>query len=152
MTEVESPLQLPGDIYAPFTHDEVKRLRHFVADVEGLRQSPLFAEQKNVVHLSAEMGGPLKQELDYNGEDAIHAVVGRFRQRYNRHEPSSYNAILKLLDRHVHERESPLQREAHDALKEGAGAAGSAVAEFPEPSARRDGAYARLAGWAAAWR
>jgi hypothetical protein len=118
MAEYESPLELAEQIYAPFTDAEVKRLQHFVADVEGLRHSALFAEQKNVVRISAGVDEPLKQELDYNGEDAIHAVVGRFRQLYNRREPSSYDQILKLLGRHVHERESPLQREALDALKE----------------------------------
>jgi hypothetical protein len=114
----ESPLELAEQIYAPFSVAEVRRLRHFVTDVEGLRNAPLFAEQKNVVRLSAGVDEPLTQELDYNGEDAIHAVVGRFRQLYARHEPSSYHQILKLLGRHVYERESPLQREALDALKE----------------------------------
>jgi hypothetical protein len=118
MAEQESPLQLASQIYAPFTRAEVGRLRHFVDDVEGLAKSSLFSEQQNVFHLSAKINGPLEQKLDYNGEEAIHAVVGRFRQLYNAHEPSSYNQILKLLGKHVHDRESSFQREALDALKE----------------------------------
>jgi hypothetical protein len=118
MAELESPLQLPGKIYEPFSEPEVRRLRNFVADVEGLRNSALFADQTNVVRISADINGPLKQEIEFNGEEAVHAVVGRFRQLYNRHEPSSYNQILKLLSRHVHERDSTHQRESLDALKE----------------------------------
>jgi hypothetical protein len=114
----ESPLELAEQIYAPFMHTEVRRLQHFVADVEGLAKSPLFSEQQNVFHISADMNGPVEQKLDYNGEEAIHAVVGRFRQLYNTRERSSYSQVLKLLGEHVHQRESPLQREALDALKE----------------------------------
>lgn len=118
MTEPKSPLELAEQIYAPFTHAEVRRLQHFVADVEGLAKSALFSEQQNVFHISADMNGSVEQKLDYNGEEAIHAVVGRFRQLYNTHEPSSYNQMLKLLGEHVHRRKSPKQREALDGLKE----------------------------------
>jgi len=118
VTDVESPLELASEIYRPFDAAEVKRLRNFVGDVEGLRESALFSNPTNTVRISGEVNRPIKQELDFAGDEAIHAVVGRFRQLYNRPEPTSYASILKLLGRHVHERESPLQREALDAIKE----------------------------------
>jgi hypothetical protein len=118
VAEPESPLELASEIYAPFDEAETRRLRHFVADVEGLANSALFSNPTNTVTISAGMNEPLKERLEFAGEEAVHAVVGRFRQLYNGHQPSSYNHILKLLGRHVHERESPHQREALDALKE----------------------------------
>lgn len=118
MADVESPLQLASEIYAPFDGAETRRLRHFVADVEGLRHSALFSNPTNIVTISAGINQPLKEKLEFAGEEAVHAVVGRFRQIYNRHEPTSYSQTLKLLGRHVHDRPSPHQREALDALKE----------------------------------
>jgi hypothetical protein len=118
VAETESPLELAADIYTPFDHAEARRLHNFVADVEGLRDSALFSDPTNVFTISGGVNQPLKQELKYAGEEAVHAVVGRFRQLYKHDESTSYNQILKLLGRHVHERESPHQRGALDALKE----------------------------------
>jgi hypothetical protein len=117
MAEHETPLELPAQIYSPFDAAEVKRLRNYVADVEGLRHSTFFKNPNTSLRISGHVDQPLTAALDYPGEEAVHAVVGRFRQIHNHSEPTSYNQVLKLLGRHVHERESPLQLQAQAALK-----------------------------------
>jgi hypothetical protein len=129
VAERESPLESAAEIYRPFDAAEVKRLRAFVADVEGLSESALFTDQTNVFKISGEINQPIKQELEYPGEEAIHAAVGRFRSLYNSNELTSYSQILKLLGRHAHEHESPRQREALDALKDLRKWEGEALAE-----------------------
>jgi hypothetical protein len=117
VAERESSLESASEIYRPFDAAEVKRLRNFVGDIEGLASSVLFTNPTNTVRISAEANQPLKQELDFAGDEAIHAVVGRFRQIFNQHEPTSYASIMKLLSMHVNERDSALQHEALDEIK-----------------------------------
>jgi hypothetical protein len=102
----ESVLRLAADIYTPFSPQETRRLRSYIADVEELVGSTFFQPGEQKLTLSAELGGPLQSSLTYPGEEAVRAVVGLFRQLYNHHEPTSYHQILKLLSRHSHERGS----------------------------------------------
>jgi hypothetical protein len=100
-----SVLAEAADVYTPFDERETKRLRQYVADVEEMVASAFFQPGKQTLTLSAEMGGPLQSTLIYPGEEAVRAVVGLFRQLYNHHEPTSYHQVLKLLGRHVHDRD-----------------------------------------------
>jgi len=100
----DSVLRLAAQIYAPFDERESRRLRQYVAGVEELVASAFFQPGEQTLTLSADLGGQLKSTLVYPGEEAVRAVVGLFRQLYNRQEPTSYNQTLKLLGRHVHNR------------------------------------------------
>jgi hypothetical protein len=102
----DSVLRLAGELYSPFDPRETRRLRGYVQLVEDLASSTFFQSGEQKLTLSTDAGGPLKTTLDYPGEEAVRAVVGLFRQLYNHNEPTSYNQILKLLGRHVHERDS----------------------------------------------
>jgi hypothetical protein len=110
------PLEDPAAVYAPFDQAELKRLRNYVDDVDALRQSALFTNPASY-KISGTVGEPIMQQLTYPGEDAIHTVVGRFRQIYTATEPTSCTAILKLLGDHVHQLPSPQQQGATDALR-----------------------------------
>jgi len=88
----DSVLRLAAQIYAPFDERESRRLRQYVAGVEELVASAFFQPGEQTLTLSADLGGQLKSTLVYPGEEAVRAVVGLFRQLYNRQEPTSYNA------------------------------------------------------------
>jgi hypothetical protein len=104
----ESTLELAAEIYSPFDHAEVKRLRTYVEDVEALVASSFFHGPR----LSVTIGEPgVGDTLAGPDDEATRAVAGLFRSLYTDHEPTSYNATLKLLSRHAHKHKSPRQRE-----------------------------------------
>jgi hypothetical protein len=114
----ESCLALAAEIYEPFDLLETKRLRTYVQDVADLITSSFFQTGSQTLTLSFSMGHPLTTRLDYPGEEAVRAVVGLFRQLYNRHEPTSFGQTLKLLRRHVRGDDAPYRDAALTELKE----------------------------------
>jgi hypothetical protein len=115
----ESPLERAAEIYAPFDAGETARLRQYVEDVQDLAASSFFKNPGQKVTLSwSDDDRTLRTELDYAGEEAVRAVVPLFRQLYNPTEPTSYVQVLKLLSRHVKARESALQADAIEALRD----------------------------------
>jgi hypothetical protein len=114
----DSPLSHAAEVYAAFDRTETHRLCQYVADVEELVTSSFFAAGNHSVTISGSTDESLTTTLTYPGEEAVRAVVGIFRQLYLHHEPTSYHQILKLLGRHVHERDSSLRDAATAALRE----------------------------------
>jgi hypothetical protein len=55
--------------------------------------------------------------LEAPDDETVHAIAGRFRSLYNDHEQTSYIAVLNLLSRHAHDRQSPRRDVAVDELK-----------------------------------
>lgn len=114
MAAGDSPLEHPADVYRPFDASESKRLRTYAEDVSTLVAFRFFQGPKLSVTI-AEPG--IGDTLEGPDEEAVYAVAALFRSLYLDHEPTSYNAILKLLSRSVRARESPTQREATDELR-----------------------------------
>src|ERR1700722_1844741 len=103
-----SPLERVAEVYSPFDHAEAKRLRTYVADVEALVASSFFHGPR----LSVTIGEPgVGDTLEGPDDEATRAVAGLFRSLYADHEPTSYNATLKLLSRHARDQECLRQRE-----------------------------------------
>lgn len=115
----DSPLHHPSEIYAPFEHGEIARLRRHVQLVDDLLAASLFnTDETLALTIEAEEGGMMTENIAYPGEESVRSAVTLFRQVYNHAEPSSYNAVLKTLGRHVHDRPSSLQEEAKEQLRE----------------------------------
>jgi hypothetical protein len=63
--------------------------------------------------LAVTVGEPgIGDTLEAPDDETVRAVAGLFRSLYNDHEPTSYAAIIKLVSRHAHERESPRRETA----------------------------------------
>ena len=114
MAAGDSPLEHPADIYNPFDASESKRLQTYADDVEKLFAFRFF-HGPNLSVTIAEPG--VGDTLEGPDDEAVHAIAGLFRSLYLDHEPTSYNAILKLLSRSVHERDAPRQRAATEELR-----------------------------------
>jgi hypothetical protein len=100
----ESPLEEPAEVYSPFDSTESQRLRTYADDVQTLVSSRFFDGLK----LAVTVGEPgIGDTLEAPDDETVRAVAGLFRSLYNDHEPTSYAAIIKLVSRHAHERESP---------------------------------------------
>lgn len=116
---VETVLDRPREVFAPFDAREARRLDEFVADVETFATSSFFNRPSVGVTLGWQGAGhPLTTALDYAGEEAVRAVVPVFRQLYAHNEPTSMVTLFNLLAEHVRARGGPLEDEALAALKE----------------------------------
>jgi hypothetical protein len=108
-------LEEPSEVYSRFDDSESRRLLSFADDVKTLVSSRFFDGLKLAVTVGEPGVGDTLQAPD---DETVRAVVGLFRTLYNDHEPTSYVAILKLVSRHAHQRESPRRATAIDELRQ----------------------------------
>lgn len=113
-----TPLDHPLEIYSRFDARESALLHGFVSDVEAITESAFFRNPGGSLQIKFAGNEPLTTQLEYAGEEAVRAVVGLFRQLYDHKEPTSFTSMYKILAANVRRRESLLQRDALDALRD----------------------------------
>lgn len=108
----------PDEIYGPFSEQESKQLRQFVADVRRLAQMKFQAQIPTTAKIRWTAESGMSMDMSHPDDDDTAAAVARFRQIYNPNEPTSFKAAFDLLKQNVHGRDGEFTADALDALKD----------------------------------
>lgn len=109
-------IEEPLEIYRPFTVEESTILRDFVANARLLGKMSLFEQTPKQVRVTWDARTGPSTEMAEPSDESVRAALTVFRQLYTGTEPHSFNTVIKLLKRSVHEHNGPRRQEALDFL------------------------------------
>jgi hypothetical protein len=104
------------EIYGPFSPEETKVLRGFVASMRTVAGMRFFSQVPSKASFSFEEGKGAWSEMDEPDEQDLRAAITELRKVYTHNEPYSFKKAFALLKRSVHEHGGPLRDETMEAL------------------------------------
>jgi hypothetical protein len=111
---MESPLAKPLEAYRPFTRQESRTLREYVANVRELASMRFFEQVPHQFTVASDTPFSM-EEAD---TEAVRAAVALLRQLYTPSEPTSSAVVLNIPKKSAHERAGPMREEAIKELRD----------------------------------